>query len=104
MQFRRDGGAVERAGRCPELSVVPADAAAGRWLSSSPVAVPEAEPEYLTLGILDEFGGRGGMNTVRAVQLAIRHVNNAGGVLGQPVLPDLGRTTTSRTSWSWRRA
>ena len=84
VQFRRDGGPwSERV--VPDLSVVPADAPAGRWLSSSPVAVPEAEPEYLTLGILDEFGGRGGMNTVRAVQLAIRHVNNAGGVLGQPV-------------------
>ena len=84
VQFRRDGGPWgERV--LPALRVVPADAAAGRWLNSSPVAVPEAEPEFLTLGVLDEFGGRGGMNTVRAVQLAIWHVNNAGGVLGQPV-------------------
>lgn len=84
VQFRRDGGPWgERV--LPELNVVPADAATGSWLNSSPVAVPEAEPEFLTLGVLDEFGGRGGMNTVRAVQLAIWHVNNAGGVLGQPV-------------------
>ena len=84
VQFRRDGGPwSERV--LPELNEVPADATPGRWLNSSPVAVPEAEPEYLTLGILDEFGGRGGMNTVRAVLLAIGHVNNAGGVLGQPV-------------------
>ena len=84
VQFRRDGGEwSERA--APALNVVPADAPAGRWLNSSPVAVPERVREFLTLGILDEFGGRGGANTVRAVQLAIRHVNNAGGVLGQPV-------------------
>ena len=84
VQFRRDGGEwSERV--APALNVVPADAAAGRWLNSSPVAVPERVPEFLTLGILDEFGGRGGANTVRAVELAIRHVNNAGGVLGRPV-------------------
>lgn len=84
VQFRHDGGEwSERV--LPEFRVVPADPPAGRWLNSSPVAVPEAEPESLTLGILDEFGGRGGMNTVRAVDLAILHVNNAGGVLGQPV-------------------
>ena len=84
VQFRRDGGEwSERV--LPALRVVPADAPAGSWLNSSPVAVPQARPEYLTLGILDEFGGRGGMATVRAVQLAIWQVNNAGGVLGQPV-------------------
>lgn len=83
VQFRRDGGPWSER-MLPELRVVPADAAAGRWFNSSPVAVPQPR-EFLTLGILDEFGGRGGENTVRAVELAIRHVNLAGGVLGQPV-------------------
>ena len=84
VQFRRDGGPwSERV--MPNLGVVPAAPPVGRWQNSSPVAVPQRVPEFLTLGILDEFGGRGGANTVRAVQLAIRHVNNAGGVLGQPV-------------------
>ena len=84
IQLRRaDGSWGERL--LPELRFQPTDAEAGRWLNSSAVELADARPGPLRLGLLDHFGGHGGITSVRAVRLAIKHVNAAGGVFGQPV-------------------
>ena len=83
IQLRRaDGSWSERV--LPEARFAPAGAEPGRWLNSSPVAL-DGGPQALRLGLLDHFGGHGGITSLRAVQLAIKHVNEAGGVFGQPV-------------------
>ena len=99
VQFRQaDGEWGERIR--PEQRFVPSDAQAGRWLNSSPVAIPheEAEAEQLKLGLLLPFSGLNdgywGDNAVPPIQLAIKHVNEAGGVFGQPVAPVRADTAT----------
>ena len=83
IQLRRADGSW--GGRIlPDARFAGADAEPGRWLNSSPVALGGG-PQALRLGLLDHFGGHGGITSVRAVQLAIKHVNAAGGVFGRPV-------------------
>lgn len=83
IQLRRADGSW--GGRIlPDARFAEANAEPGRWLNSSPVALGGG-PQALRLGLLDHFGGHGGITSVRAVQLAIKHVNAAGGVFGRPV-------------------
>ena len=83
IQLRRADGSW--GGRIlPDARFAGTDAEPGRWLNSSPVAL-DGGPRALRLGLLDHFGGHGGITSVRAVQLAIKHVNAAGGVFGRPV-------------------
>ena len=88
VQFRGDGGAWGERLR-PELNIQPADAEPGRWLNSSPVPPPATGPGPLTLGMLLPFSGLGdgywGNNAEPGFKLAVQHVNEAGGIFGQPV-------------------
>lgn len=87
VQFRQpDGSWGERV--LPEQRFVPASAQTGRWLSSSAVAVPAAGAEPLTIGYLGDYTGpvaEFGPVLERAARLAIKHLNQGGGVLGREV-------------------
>ena len=89
VQFRGDDGAWGARVR-PELRFQPADAEPGRWLNSSPASPPEAAVGPLKLGMLLPFSGLGdgywGNNAEPGFKLAVKHVNEAGGVFGQPVI------------------
>ena len=89
VQFRGDDGAWGGRVR-PELRFQPADAEPGRWLNSSPASPPEAAAGPLKLGMLLPFSGLGdgywGNNAEPGFKLAVKHVNEAGGVFGQPVI------------------
>ena len=87
-QFRgADGAWGERV--IPELGVQPADAEPGRWANSSAVSPPAAGAGPLKLGMLLPFSGLGdgfwGRNAEPGFNLAVKHVNEAGGIFGQPV-------------------
>ena len=83
IQLRRADGSWS--GRIlPDARFTRPGAETGRWLNSSPVAL-DGGPRPLRLGLLDHFGGHGGVTSLRAVRLAIKHVNAAGGVFGRPV-------------------
>ncbi len=89
VQFRGDDGRWGERVR-PELRFQPADAEPGRWLNSSPASPPEAAAGPLKLGMLLPFSGLGdgywGNNAEPGFKLAVKHVNEAGGVFGQPVI------------------
>lgn len=82
-----DGGWGEL--RTPEKSYQSADAEAGRWLYSSPLQIGASGREPLRIGFLGIFSTplseTFGLETSLGVELAIRHVNAAGGVFGMPV-------------------
>ena len=89
VQFRgADGAWSERV--LPELRRQPADAEPGRWANSSPASPPDAAAGPLKLGMLLPFSGLGdgywGNNAEPGFKLAVKHVNEAGGVFGQPVI------------------
>ena len=75
----------------PEARFVPADAEPGRWLVSSPVALtpsdPQVEPqvEPLKIAFIQTVGGTDHERR-NSFKLAIQHINEAGGVFGQPVI------------------
>ena len=88
VQFRGAGGEWSER-MSPELNVQPADVEPGRWLNSSPVSPPAAGAGPLKLGMLFPFTGLGdgywGRNAEPGFLLAVKHVNEAGGIFGQPV-------------------
>ena len=75
----------------PDARFVPADAEPGRWLVSSPVALtptdPQVDPqvEPLKIAFIQTVGGTDHERR-NSFKLAIRHINEAGGVFGQPVI------------------
>ena len=75
----------------PDARFVPADAEPGRWLVSSPVALtptdPQVDPqvEPLKIAFIQTVGGTDHERR-NSFKLAIRHINEAGGVFGQPVV------------------
>ena len=71
----------------PERRFVPADLEPGRWLYSSPVAAA-AGADSFKLGMLSIRSGpfaELGRLTEHGVEMAVAHVNAAGGVWGRPV-------------------
>ena len=86
VQVRQSDGAWGGPQR-PERRFVPADLEPGRWLYSSPVAAA-AGAEAFKLGMLSIRSGpfaELGRLTEHGVELAVAHVNAAGGVWGRPV-------------------
>ena len=86
VQFRGAEGAWGERIR-PEFNIQPADAEPGRWLNSSPVAAAGGGDSF-KLGMLSIRSGpfaELGRLTEHGVELAVAHVNAAGGVWGRPV-------------------
>lgn len=87
VQFRQPDGSWGERIR-PANRFVPADAEPGRWLNSSPVPVPAIGAEPLKLGMLGVYSGPFGAlgaATEHGATLAVKHVNDAGGIFGRPV-------------------
>ena len=85
LQQRAGSGWGERL--TPDARFLPPDAEPGRWLVSSPVslALDDAETEPLKIAFIQSVGGTDHERR-NSFRLAIRHINAAGGVLGQPVV------------------
>ena len=85
LQQRAGSGWGERL--TPDARFLPPDAERGRWLVSSPVslALDDAETEPLKIAFIQSVGGTDHERR-NSFRLAIRHINAAGGVLGQPVV------------------
>ena len=85
LQQRESDGWGERLR--PDARFLPPDAEPGRWLVSSPVALSAVEPqvEPLKIAFIQSVGGTD-QERRNSFKLAIRHINAAGGVLGQPVV------------------
>ncbi|MDE2891169.1 MAG: ABC transporter substrate-binding protein [Chloroflexota bacterium] len=71
----------------PDARFLPADAEPGRWLVSSPVSLSgdEAETEPLKIALIQTVGGTAHERR-NSFKLAIRQINEAGGVFGRPVI------------------
>ena len=91
----------------PEHRFVPADLEPGRWLYSSPVAAA-AGADAFKLGMLSIRSGpfaELGRLTEHGVEMAVAHVNAAGGVWGRPVelvIEDTGHDTDAAVAHARR--
>lgn len=85
VQQRAGSGWSERL--TPDARFLPADAEPGRWLVSSPVSLSadETEIEPLKIALVQTVGGTDHERR-NSFKLAIRHINEAGGVFGRPVV------------------